>query len=325
MNFVSNTISVIIPIHNREKFVEECVASVLAQTYPHLEVILIDDGSTDGTASVCRKLEKNDSRVRFLQFENEGVSAARNHGLDAACGEYVFFIDSDDVIYPRLIETLYTGMKSSGAAMGGSCIATVSDKDWDKVRAQLQKEPVEASVTVHTFEETLGELFVGKSPLNVLGGVLMRRDFIGETRFRTDLSIGEDFFFNYENLIKGTPCVSIDRRWYYARMHTSNASKNKEYAAFYSRFYRRVLVWRSEEAKGRQKYADMQKQDAFGCFSRCFRYVKSYSEDGRKMRRELRIYKKEIFPALTRKARLAYTLYAYLPQTARLLFCLKKT
>lgn len=102
----SPLVSVIIPVYNVAKLLERCVDSVLAQTYANLEVILIDDGSTDMSGAFCDVYAKRDSRIRVIHQQNAGLSAARNAGLKIAKGQYVTFVDSDDAVRPRLIEHL---------------------------------------------------------------------------------------------------------------------------------------------------------------------------------------------------------------------------
>ena len=99
-------ISVIIPVYNAERYIEQCLWSVTGQTYGSLEIIAVDDGSADDSAAVCGRLAETDGRIRVLRQKNSGVSAARNLGLNAATGEYVFFLDSDDAIHPRLLEEM---------------------------------------------------------------------------------------------------------------------------------------------------------------------------------------------------------------------------
>lgn len=99
-------ISVIVPIHNMENYLSKCVASVMAQTYQHFELILVDDGSTDASGALCDGYAAQDARVRVIHRENGGISAARNAGLDAAQGEYLAQIDSDDWVSPTYLETL---------------------------------------------------------------------------------------------------------------------------------------------------------------------------------------------------------------------------
>ena len=91
-------VSIIIPVYNVEKYLRQCLDSVLAQTYTNLEVILVDDGSTDLSNAICREYCEEDSRFRLYRKENGGASSARNVGLDKSTGEYLYFLDSDDEI-----------------------------------------------------------------------------------------------------------------------------------------------------------------------------------------------------------------------------------
>ena len=99
-------VSVIIPMYNSENYIGQCIRSVADQTYRNLEIIVVDDGSTDKGIHVCAELMETDARIRLCRQENRGVSAARNHGIDIATGEYVFFLDSDDAVHPLLLEEL---------------------------------------------------------------------------------------------------------------------------------------------------------------------------------------------------------------------------
>ena len=100
-------ITVIIPVYNVKKYLKRCVNGVLAQTYKNLEVILVDDGSTDGCAELCDELFKTDKRVVVFHKQNGGLSSARNYGVRAANGKYITFVDSDDTIDEDYVETLY--------------------------------------------------------------------------------------------------------------------------------------------------------------------------------------------------------------------------
>lgn len=91
-------ISVIIPVYNSEKYIERCLKSVVNQSYKDLEIILIDDGSTDNSSLICKKWEKLDNRVKYFRKENGGPSTARNYGLKHVSGDYIHFLDSDDWI-----------------------------------------------------------------------------------------------------------------------------------------------------------------------------------------------------------------------------------
>lgn len=103
---MSSTVSVVIPVYNVEEYLRECVDSVLRQTYSDLEIILVDDGSSDNSGSLCDEYKESDNRIQVIHRENGGLSAARNTGMGAVTGEYIYFLDSDDYIKPETIEDL---------------------------------------------------------------------------------------------------------------------------------------------------------------------------------------------------------------------------
>lgn len=107
-------ISVIVAIYNVEKYLQCCLQSIASQTYKDFEVILMDDGSTDGSSKICDSFSKNDNRFHVIHQVNQGVASARNNGLIFAKGEYVLFVDGDDYAHPRLLETLYYAIKNTG-------------------------------------------------------------------------------------------------------------------------------------------------------------------------------------------------------------------
>ena len=110
-------ISVIIPVYNVEKYLDKCLESVLTNTYQNLEVICVNDGSTDNSLDILDKWEKKDSRIYIISHENRGLPEARNSGLEVATGEYTAFIDSDDWVHPRYFESLLNCMEESNADM----------------------------------------------------------------------------------------------------------------------------------------------------------------------------------------------------------------
>lgn len=99
-------VSVIVPVYNVEKYVEKCLASILKQTYTNLEIIVVDDGSTDNSYMICQAIANRDSRVKLIHKENGGLSDARNAGLEIATGRYIGFVDSDDFIEPTMYQVL---------------------------------------------------------------------------------------------------------------------------------------------------------------------------------------------------------------------------
>lgn len=114
----TSLISVIVPVYRVEKYLERCVKSILSQTYKNLEVILVDDGSPDQCPAICDACAEKDARVKVIHQENKGLSGARNAGIDAASGEYLAFVDSDDYVSPHFIEELYQLLQDTGCAIG---------------------------------------------------------------------------------------------------------------------------------------------------------------------------------------------------------------
>lgn len=114
-NRKDNLISVIVPVYNVEKYLKRCLDSVIEQTYAHLEIILVDDGSTDRSGDICNDYADRDTRIRVVHKKNGGLSDARNIGLRLANGKYIYFVDSDDFIAKDSIEFLYEALCANGA------------------------------------------------------------------------------------------------------------------------------------------------------------------------------------------------------------------
>lgn len=113
---IEELVSIIVPVYNVEKYLKECVDSIIGQTYTKIEIVLVDDGSTDSSGAICDEYEELDSRVTVIHKENGGLSDARNAGLEEINGEYVLFCDSDDTLKSNAIELLYQRLSSDKEA-----------------------------------------------------------------------------------------------------------------------------------------------------------------------------------------------------------------
>ena len=121
-------ISVIVPVYKVESYLPSCIESVLSQTYPCFELILVDDGSPDHCGEICDAYARKDDRVRVIHQKNAGLSAARNAGLEIASGTYVTFVDSDDAIHPQMLERLIKAIQTTDANMS-LCFFTRAEAD----------------------------------------------------------------------------------------------------------------------------------------------------------------------------------------------------
>ena len=110
-------VSIVVPIYNTEKYLDECIESIVNQTYKNLEIILIDDGSKDKSPQMCDEWAKKDNRIKIIHKSNEGAGASRNRGIAVATGKFIYFVDSDDYIAPTLVEKCLNAISKSPSAM----------------------------------------------------------------------------------------------------------------------------------------------------------------------------------------------------------------
>lgn len=182
-------VSVIVPIYNSEKYITECIESILNQTYKDFELILMDDGSTDSSGEICKKYMLQDPRVRYIYKENGGVSSARNEGIQCAGGEYIAFVDSDDTVKPKMLETLIKNDRDF-AMCGYELCDDISNT------VSIQFSCPRLCGTMHDLAENIGDYL---SPPYLLGPwlKLFKRDIITEHNiiFPPELSYGEDAIF----------------------------------------------------------------------------------------------------------------------------------
>ena len=317
---MNDLISIIIPIFNRVSFLPDCMNSLFDQTYKNLQIILIDNGSTDGTLELCQKYATEDSRVLALTNQRPGVSAARNAGLDAATGKYIFFLDSDDAIHPLLLQSLYEAMEAHNAPLGGALVVNIQQSQWPALPSLIARQKTPAQITFHSHEETIHDIYFGQTPFGLIGGTMMRRDLVGETRFNEDIFIGEDYLFIYQNLIKGASSVFLRHKWYYAQIHGSNISGNFSYEGFRTRLIRRKLVWESEDALGRPEIAAKEKHSAFTVYLNCLEKNRMSKSDRKKMCADMKQYRKIILPALNFPRKVRFWMTVYFPFT-HLIYC----
>lgn len=121
-------VSVIIPVYNAQNYLRQCVDSVLEQTFGDLEIVLVNDGSTDLSPQICKEYQSRDKRISSFDTANNGLSAARNFGIDKSTGEYILFVDADDELYPHAVEHLVEVIESSGASIACGAWINSSDK-----------------------------------------------------------------------------------------------------------------------------------------------------------------------------------------------------
>ncbi len=217
-------ISVIIPIYNAEKYLPRCLDSIINQTYSNLEIILINDGSSDASGNICDSYAKEDSRVKVIHQSNAGVSAARNAGLDIATGDYISFVDPDDWIESNMYEVL---------------VGTIQGKEIDILRFNayrkgeiINKLPFRGEYSNKELEEKIllpligAEKFGGMFILGVLWLHLYKREVIEDNhiRFNPQLRRCEDRLFTLSSVIHAKSILFVDEVLYHYEVYDNSLS-----------------------------------------------------------------------------------------------------
>lgn len=187
-------VSIIVPAYNCIVSLECCVGSIRQQTYTNFELMLVDDGSTDGSGELCDKLAAEDTRIRVIHKPNGGVSSARNAGIDAATGGYITFCDSDDYLEPDYLEALIQAAESNpDCGHIWCCFQTVTGYQKENAAPNYTSAK---SLLCYTLQDymSLHEMWLDAEPWNKL----YRTDIVqtAKVRFPEDLSLGEDWLFN---------------------------------------------------------------------------------------------------------------------------------
>ena len=214
MRSKTSLISIIIPIYNIATYLPRCLDSVCKQTYPNLEIILIDDGSADNSLEICQQYAQKDARIRVFHQENKGVSAARNLGLKKTSGEFITFIDGDDWVVPHYVQCLFDLIEEykTDIAIGGVVNATSSSSlvfpNGSHSRGIIRQEDAFFNPPHNTSINIASKLY----RKSVLEGLI----------FNTNCSLGEDQLFFFHALQKAEVVASTDQKLYvYCRRENS--------------------------------------------------------------------------------------------------------
>ena len=224
-------VSVIVPVYNVQRHIAKCLDSILEQTYKNIEVIIIDDGSTDKTPDIISEKYAAKSCIRHFKKQNGGVSSARNLGMDLANGDLITFVDADDWLEQRFIEEGVHYLEQTGADL---VIGWTIKTDREKRRYIANN-----SESMYIYEQDLLKDFKGsvlgsiKSNLPELANCLtsgsccklIRTSVLNDIFFRVDLPIGEDTVFNLEVLDQSRKIAVIPKVWYYYRQNNTSATR----------------------------------------------------------------------------------------------------
>lgn len=218
-------ISVIIPVYNLDKYLKNCLDSVINQTYQNLEIILVNDGSNDCSGAICDEYAKKDSRIRVIHKENGGVSSARNAGLDIAKGEYIGFVDGDDIIDDNLFEVLYETAKNFNSDITACGIVQHRMDGTVQTLSDDSLKNYEKSVIIKGFfdDNLIKETMYG--PVNKI----IKRKVVDSIRFKENLTIAEDLLFLF-NCIEKSDTVVLNNKPLYHYLKRENSITTSKFS-----------------------------------------------------------------------------------------------
>lgn len=209
---MDDLISVIVPVYNVENYLEKCVDSILNQTYKNLEIILVDDGSTDNCGKMCDEYAKKDGRIKVIHKQNGGLSDARNAGIDIAQGEFIGFIDSDDYIHLQMYEILYNAIIEANADVAKCDFKDVyanDDNVFDNVDIIKSKVYTNQElITGYFFKDYIWEFAISACVK------LYRKEIFNNLRFPKG-RLYEDYYIKYDILTRANKVVIVDQVLYY--------------------------------------------------------------------------------------------------------------
>lgn len=229
-------ISVVLPIYNMEKYLGRCINSILNQSYKNIEIILVNDGSTDNTSSICKEYAQNNENIIAINQENGGPSKARNTGIDSANGEWIMFVDPDDYLSPNIIEELFSNLEKDTDIICCSCIVDIGNR---KLESNFYNHNIVASNYKEKnefFKQLLDYTYSQKkniyTAIGVPWGKLYRKSFLLNYNIRFDKRLRrmQDNIFNMYAFYYAKEIKYINKSLYFYNFeHMSNSIKVYKY------------------------------------------------------------------------------------------------
>ena len=222
-------ISIIVPIYNTEKYLHQCLDSILNQTYTNFEVLLVNDGSTDSSGIICQEYVGRDSRFRYFEKDNGGVASARNLGLERSGGAYITFIDSDDWIEPNYLDVLYTALKENDTDVAISTYKRFAQDGVFYFRIYSREEDEFLNIGTRSrdsFLEILPRLGELDHSFYSISSKLIKRKIIGNLLFDEQISYAEDLNFFFHLYLGVESVVYVRDYTYVYRTHDASTSQN---------------------------------------------------------------------------------------------------
>ena len=227
-------VSIIIPVYNTENYIEKCLISIINQTYKNIEIVIIDDGSTDNSSIICKNFAKKDKRVIYKKIKNGGVSNARNTGISISTGDYIVFVDSDDYIGNKYIGNLIsTAVKNNCQIV--VCGITEVDKDkFNEISIYKNSNDYLCDITYpKKITDYLNTFEFNSSCCQLFSKKLIDDNNI---RFNSNIKYGEDMLFSLESYVNSKKTMYIKQYDYFYMRNDNSAMGQKNINSIY-KFY----------------------------------------------------------------------------------------
>lgn len=246
-------ISVIVPVYNVSSYLHDCIQSILDSTFRDLEIILVDDGSTDDCGQICDKFALIDARCKTFHTQNGGLSAARNFGLEQATGEYIAFVDGDDFIHPQMYELLYSAIDENPSANFSFCLfSTFHDGDTLTQQHLHYSDVSKQEISKYQMVTRMFGTWKDNGVYYIVAwNKLYRRNLIQPIKF-AECPISEDLIFNTEVSLRMNQAILVNAPLYYyvqrsgSIIHQGITKKYIDQIDVYDRCYQLLKPERSE-------------------------------------------------------------------------------
>lgn len=230
---MDNLVSVIVPVYNVESYIKRCLDSISKQTYYNLEIIVVDDGSKDKSAVICKECADADSRIKLIKKKNEGAGYARNSGIDIANGDFIFFVDSDDYIMPDCIKRLLTVALAENADIVKCSYIEGGEDNYDKI-PKMKAYKIYTNVSSFRTRDT-----------NIaVHGKLYKKNVVGNVRYPKETTF-DDEFFTYKLMYNARKIIVLNEPFYYYYINPNSImrSKKKKMPLQYIRAYEERIAF----------------------------------------------------------------------------------
>ncbi len=241
-------VSIIVPIYNSENYIDRCLKSILGQTYEDLEIVLVNDGSTDRSKEILEQYAAKDERIKIVSQKNQGVAAARNTGLDNVTGDYILYVDSDDWIEKNMLERMIAAVEDdSDIAFCGF--------DQAKSQEEVTIAPVQVKYEVWDHNQQLLEFMKHKRMTGMLWNKLIKKNLTDGIQFDEQVGFGEDAQFLWQVLKRSKKMIVTNEVLYHHVMDENSIS----HLNFSDKKYSAIPMWEGINREVDKDYPELKK------------------------------------------------------------------